>query len=215
MNVTLKLKSETHFHQKPVSEIGINSDGKIFFARSDDMLLIYDLSTGNKMKGFYDSAGYQAAAFAGDGRTLLYMSEDHIHYFDLPTWQERMLIFGELREFPEVDAHLDLGYWAEGDQSGAIKVYSIGADEDEPPKFILTGHSTYIEYLAFHPSGKILASSAGDRTIRFWDMETKKEISALEVPGEVVTALAFSPDGKIVVTGDYEGRVKVWEFEME
>jgi len=214
MNITLKLKSEIHDHQHAVREIGVARDGKLFFTRSDEMLLLYDLATGSKMKGFYDSAGYSAAMLGSDGRSLMYVSEDRIHSFDLTCWQERMLLFGELRELRDTDAHVGAGLWAVGSQDGSISVRKLGSDEDEPPEFVLQGHTGYVEYLTFHPSGKILASGSSDRTIRFWDVAGRQEISAHKVHDDFVTAIAFSPDGTIIVSGDYSGRVKVWEFHM-
>jgi WD40 repeat protein len=214
MNVELSLKAELHDHQNAVREIAVHPSGKWFFARSDDMLILYDLKTYAKLRGFYDSAGYQSAAWDADGKMLLYMSEDRVHFFDLGVFQDRMLLDGELSEFRDTDAHIGAGLIAMPGDEGTIKINQIGADEDAPPLFTLGGHTNYIEYLVFHPSGKILASGSADTTIRIWDLENKKEIAQERAHTDFVTGLAFSPDGSILISGDYAGRLKIWNFKV-
>jgi WD40 repeat protein len=143
---------------------------------------------------------------------LMFMSGDAVHYFDLACWQERMVYQGELKEIRDADAHLGVGLWAKADQTGGINVYKIGADEDEPPEFTLQGHTHYVEYLTFHPSGKILASGSADNTIRFWDLLAASEISSHKVHDDFVTSLAFNQNGNLLVSGDYSGCLKVWDF---
>ncbi len=214
MEIKLNLRKEFHDHQGAVREIRVRPDGKLFLARSDDMLVLYDLDEGRKLRGFYDSAGYDGAAFGPEGNTLLYMSDEKIHYWDLAIWRERMVLRGELFESRDTDAHIGIGLWADGGVSGSIAVRRLDADEGEPPEFTLEGHTSYIEYVCFHPSGKFLASGAADKTIRFWNLEAQSEVSNMRVHDDSVTAIGFSPDGKTMISGDYSGCLKVWDLTV-
>lgn len=51
------------------------------------------------------------------------------------------------------------------------------------PKFVLKGHQTAVECIAFSPDGTLLASASRDGSARLWSLATQKEIAQF-VPGE-------------------------------
>jgi RNA polymerase sigma factor (sigma-70 family) len=61
---------------------------------------------------------------------------------------------------------------------------------------------------AFAPDGKIVASVAGDQTLRLWDVPTGKELRRFEGP-KLETAV-FSPDGAILAYSDGPS-IRLWE----
>jgi DNA-binding helix-hairpin-helix protein with protein kinase domain len=60
----------------------------------------------------------------------------------------------------------------------------------------LQGHSNSVNSLAFSPDGKILAGGSYEKTIKLWDIVTRREIYALQRHSNSVNSVAFSPDGK-------------------
>lgn len=214
MDITLNLKKEFKDHQDAVREISVHQDGNFFFSRSGSMLILYNFPEGSKIRGFYDSAGYEAAMFDSDGSNLIYMSDDKLHFLDLDIWKVRMVIPGELTEYRDEDMHSGVGLKANGKQNGAIEVRKIIADDYDPPEFVLEGHTNYIEYSKFHPNGKILATGSADMTLKFWDLELRKEIGSHRIHDDFVTAIAFNNDGSMMVTGDYAGTIKVWDINI-
>lgn len=214
MQLTLNPRAEFVDHQGAIREIDVHPDGRLFFARSNEMIILYDLAGTRKMRGFYSSMGYDSAAFGPDGKALLYGTEERIHYFDLLKWRERMVLSGELHESRDADVSMATGLSADGDESGKIAVRKLGAEADTPPEFFLEGHLGYIECVRFHPSGEVLASGGSDMTIRFWDVSARSEIKSVKVHKDFVTALAFSPDGKTMISGDYSGLLRVWDFQL-
>jgi WD40 repeat protein len=214
MEVVLRPITEFKDHQDAVREIGIHLDGKVFFARSDSMLIIYDFHEYRKIRGFYDSSGFDAAMFDGEEKYLIYMSDGKLHYLDLSIWKDRMVIPGELNEYRDQDAHTGIGLKVDGKENGSIEGRKIYADDSDPPEFVLQGHTNYVEYARFHPTGKILASGSADKTLKFWDIMERKEISTHKIHDDFVTAIAFNKEGTLMITGDYSGKMKVWEINI-
>ena len=213
--ITIQLIAEFSDLQGAVREIGCHRSGRFFFARSDEMLILFDLVNKRKLKGFYSSSGYDAAVFSHDGFSLYYMTENQIRVWDLSLWRETQVYSGTLSEAKRTDASLDAGLWAFGTEKGVIEIRKIEKDEDEAPDYQLAGHENYIESVRFHPSGKFLVSGSADMTFRFWDLEERKEISRHKVHSDFVTALAFTNDGGMILSGDYSGKIKLWSLSYK
>src|SRR5262249_29908896 len=78
----------------------------------------------------------------------------------------------------------------------------------------LKGHPRTVWAVAFHPSGKVLASGGGEGTIKLWDLTTGKSTAPWAAHTEHragAVALSFSPDGKVLASAGYEGVVLLWD----
>jgi WD40 repeat protein len=69
---------------------------------------------------------------------------------------------------------------------------------------------------ALSGDGSLLALETSDRRISVIDLQTRKEVIALNSDrkmGAISTAtLAFSPDGRLLAWGAYDGQARVWEL---
>jgi WD40 repeat protein len=59
--------------------------------------------------------------------------------------------------------------------------------------------------------GKTLASGSQDKTIRFWDTITGKEIRTIQAHGIYVLDLSFSSDSKTLASASNDGTAKLWD----
>ncbi|MFY7802769.1 MAG: protein kinase domain-containing protein [Limnoraphis robusta] len=75
----------------------------------------------------------------------------------------------------------------------------------------LTGHSQSVRSVAFSPNSHILASGSDDKTIKLWDISTRREIVTLRGHSSVSLSVAFSPDGKILASGSNDNLIKLWD----
>lgn len=67
----------------------------------------------------------------------------------------------------------------------------------------LTGHTDFVESVAYSPDGKHIVSGGDDKSVKIWDATTGSCLKTLtRTPGfgTIVSAVAYSPDGKAGTT---------------
>jgi WD40 repeat protein len=79
-------------------------------------------------------------------------------------------------------------------------------------RFTLLGHRNEVWGAAYSPDGRMLATSSADRTVRLWDLATKRTLAILKGHTGTVRALAFSPDGKRLATAGEDRTVRLWDL---
>jgi WD40 repeat protein len=84
----------------------------------------------------------------------------------------------------------------------------------QPPNFALAqtlkAHSGWVSSLAFSSNGE-LASASWDRTVRFWNLATGRELHAVNDKLKQVQAIAFTRDGKLLAAEDTSDTVAIFD----
>ncbi|MEL6104707.1 MAG: hypothetical protein AAFU85_01665 [Planctomycetota bacterium] len=75
----------------------------------------------------------------------------------------------------------------------------------------LKGHTDVIQGVVFTPDSKHVISGSADGTIRFWSVQTGKQLGVV-YPNRPVTSLAISGDGKSLAAGLTDAVVKLWSL---
>jgi WD40 repeat protein len=86
----------------------------------------------------------------------------------------------------------------------------------------LSGFPYGVHAIAFSPDGTLLATGAGDPSlrssygeVRLWDMGTGQERKFIPCAGGGVQSLAFHPDGRTLVFGSHRGTLHVHDLRGE
>jgi tetratricopeptide (TPR) repeat protein len=71
------------------------------------------------------------------------------------------------------------------------------------------GHTAGVTSVAFSPDGCYALSRSNDKTVRLWDVKTRREARCFEGHTASVTSVAFSPDGRYALSGSKDNTVRL------
>jgi hypothetical protein len=78
---------------------------------------------------------------------------------------------------------------------------------------ILEGHRGCIWAVAVTADGRRAVSGSRDQTLKFWDLETGRELATLRGHSSSVTAVAVTADGRRAVSGSWDQTLKLWDLD--
>ncbi|KAH8266160.1 hypothetical protein KR038_007453 [Drosophila bunnanda] len=99
---------------------------------------------------------------------------------------------------------------ASGGHDGAVKLWGFNNEESIAD---ITGHMPHrVSKVAFHPSGRFLATACYDSSWRLWDLEQKTEVLHQEGHAKPVHCLSYQSDGSVLCTGGLDAFGRVWDL---
>lgn len=210
-------------HTYGVASVAYSPDGKTLASGSwDKTIKLWDVST-RKERAVLDGHTW-AVRYSPDGKIIASAGggDKTIKLWDAATGKN----IGTLKE--DVAAvhrlpYLCLAYSPDGkalaSASGQpmIKLWDVTTGKN-----VTTLRQDFgeINYIAYSPDGKALASAAGgttmgsdftagDTTVRLWDLATGKSTVILRGHPKGFRVVAFSPDGKTLAVGSLDGSIKL------
>nr|CDS27839.1 U4:U6 small nuclear ribonucleoprotein Prp4 [Hymenolepis microstoma] len=95
-------------------------------------------------------------------------------------------------------------------QDGSVKLWSLDSEEALAD---LSGHGHHrVSRVAFHPSGRLFATTCFDSSWRLWDLEGCTEVLHQEGHSKPVYDIVFHPDGSLALTAGLDSYGRVWDL---
>lgn len=77
------------------------------------------------------------------------------------------------------------------------------------------GHNHAVFCVSFSPDGRLLLSASGDKTVKIWDLQTRKVLHTFKEHEQWVYSVCFFHHSMAFATGCDDGRVRVWKNNTE
>jgi WD40 repeat protein len=155
-------------HADWLTSLQFDSNGnKLLSASRDRTARIYDARTGELEVTYPDhSAALLTAVFITDDRVASAGREKAIHLWEIKEGKKRNEISGAKEEITDLLAYENSLFAASADKT--IRQYNIS---DRKLVRTLSGHSSPVFSLAYHPGSMTLASASFDGSVRIWNLE--------------------------------------------
>jgi WD40 repeat protein/predicted Ser/Thr protein kinase len=177
---------------------------------------VWDVGEGRRIATFLPPAAtLNGVAFSPDGSCLVSMLRDET----MIGWDTTT---GETLWIAEEDVEERRG-WNSIDFSPDGRFVACGAwGGDAPIRDAATGQlvtrapgeGSQVLSVAFSPDGKRIATSRWGAPVMVWDLDSRRLIHTLRVPGSPLTyRVAFSPDGSMIAASGWDGTIRRWDAE--
>ncbi len=200
-------------HKKAVNCVCFSPDGQWFASASwDHTIKLWNMNTFEEvatLKGHTDSV--EIIDFTMDSYLLASGSNDQtVRLWDI---KERQLIH-TFDNFS--DTIRSLCFSPDGLQlvAGSWDIIYLWDVSSKKLMHTFKGQTkNYISALAISPDGLTLVAGSHDKTVRSWDMNSRKQSLKLQGHSRRINCVAFSPDNITLASGSHDHQVKLWNVK--
>jgi WD40 repeat protein/serine/threonine protein kinase len=201
-------------HAGWVQAVAIAPDGALVASGGTDGLVkLWDVRAGCVAATLRGHAGpVLCAAFSPDGRRLATAGKDAvIRTWNPATGQQVAALRGHTNAVGtlrfSLDGRLLISAGDYHELGREVKVWDLGTGSA-----IFATRSSLVRTpngVALSADNRRLAMGSTDRSVKFWDLESRLELLTLQTHSDALAAVAFSPNGRWLLTAGTD--VKLWD----
>lgn len=157
----------------------------------------------------YSADGESIGTIALNGSLVVWDANDGIRKFQIKAGSEGSFFDVSFRPDGQHIAYIEAGVV---DIANALTGKLVQNDFSKPVLAPLL-HG-FLEKLAYHPDGHLIAASSSNGSIYLLDAETGGLLGELSGEHEgSILSLTFSRDGSMLISGGYDNRVVIWRLD--
>ena len=99
-------------------------------------------------------------------------------------------------------------YFATANQDKTMTIYST--DRISPIR-IMTGHTSDVNCLNWHPNATLILSGSDEKTARVWDLRSAKCVWKMMGSSSPIVTVCISPYGNLIAAGSENGKIYIWD----
>jgi WD40 repeat protein/tetratricopeptide (TPR) repeat protein len=184
-----------------VVSASVAPDGRRALFASGNLMLLWDMETGEELKRVNHPGKVVLVAFSPDGRYAVSSDEATVRVWELPSGRKP----GEQPPMIEVAHYLgderNGAEWAVVSPDGQ-RILACGWPERVRVFDRATGQSIRLDNLggaslAISPDGQHVLTAHGDKVLRLWELNSGQVVREFRGHTELIFGVAFSPDGRL------------------
>jgi WD40 repeat protein len=201
-------------HKGDVISVAVTPDGRrLVTSGTDNILKSWDFETGRCLETFEDHEGEViAVAVTPDGKHVVSASKDKtLNLWELETGIRVRTLKGHKGGINSI-ALTNAGLVLSGSNDTTLMLWDPFLPAWDSCRRILKGHTSSVNSVAVTPDGRHAVSGSADKTLKLWDLKTRRCLKTLEDHKGIVKTVAISPDGRYVFSVGDDNTLRMWRL---